>query len=66
MVPPFHINQYICLNINSHGPDPQGPVDASFFGGIGACAPSFFEKGIKFLDLGPPINDISHYGACPF
>ena len=33
--------------------------NSSFCGGVGACAASF-------LDLDPPNNPTSHYGACHF
>ena len=40
--------------------------NSSFCGGVGACAASFFEQNFENLDLDPPNNPTSHYGACHF
>ena len=40
--------------------------NSSFCGRVGACAASFTSKDFEILDLNPPNNPTSHYGACHF
>ena len=40
--------------------------NSSFCGGVGACAASFLSQDFGILDLDPPNNPTSHYGACHF